>query len=119
METTVVTFTTPQEFVEELERDKEAVEERIVRATVRHARQRSGISFVSVVGTYVVRTKEGVRRLVRLDYQCGSYYAADSSSSLAENVNSKTNEAQKFIEGRALILGLQYRPGISRIGDNL
>ncbi len=102
----MVKFNSAQEFLKELEKDKDKVERRIVRLVYVWVPSRlsSNIQHLSVVATARV---EGL--VYRLDRYCGDVWQIDGQD---EPVKKKAEETSKLLSDGCAALGLEVRNGL-------
>lgn len=112
-----VTFNDLQEFLEELKKDKNDIENQI-RATVRYetGNKTFPITAISVVSTFIVKPVKlyGERFMVRLDCRIGSYINMDPKN--REELGNAAQEVISKIKAACEELQLECRPGIIRPG---
>jgi len=101
-----VNYNSPEEFCEEMEADKDAIDRRIVRVTfLREASKLSpNIFHISVIASYSV---DG--QIVKLQRYCGDIWKMNQEQD--DKVWGKANEIAKAITDKALALFLEVRPG--------
>jgi hypothetical protein len=99
----IVCYNDPDEYLDELRRDLDGVERKILRLTVR---RRYGNPFVHVS---VVATALVAGRVVQLEQTIGEAFAGDER---AGGLGEKTRTALDKISAAAVQLGLEVRAGI-------
>lgn len=98
-----VIFNDPDEFLEELRRDRDRVDRQILRLTVR---RRYGEPFV-VVSVVATARVEGM--LVKLEHRVGEAFAGDEK---ANGLAAKTRLVLDKVSDAAKALGLDVRAGV-------
>ena len=101
----VVNFSHPEDFLEELEKDKDQVDRGIVRLVYSFTPSKlsSNISHLSVLATALV-----AGQVYRLEHYCGDLWRIESQD---KPVHDKGTRIKRLIEERCAALGLEVRGG--------
>ena len=101
----IVNFSHPEDFLEELEKDKDLVDRRIVRLVYSFTPSKisPNIQHLSVVATALVPDQ-----VYRLEYYCGDLWRIESQD---QPVHDKGTRVKRLIEERCAHLGLEVRGG--------
>lgn len=107
----MVRFSDPKEFLEELAKDRDHVERRIVRLTnlYRPSQRVPSVQHLSVVATARVG-----REVVRLEVYCGDFWYLDKEKD--QKVLDKAKALHTTIEEGCARLGLEVRAGVLEDG---
>ena len=114
----LVKFNFPDEFLEELTKDKALVYQGIVRLTQVFGQEQKilVVTHVSVVATAKVGPD-----VIRMDHRIGSYSAPPGGHEVAsdrEAVLKKSREALDAVQAKCEQIGLEVRAGIYEPGDS-
>lgn len=97
-------FTDPDEFIEELTKDREAVDRKIVRITLEHKMATNDVLFnVSLLATARFHGD-----IVRLERFCGQYMKSEGDNQTL----ARTHELVEKLSGQCQDPGLEVRAGV-------
>lgn len=115
-----ITFNQHNEFIEELKRDSQFIDRKIVRVTRQFRRAGGGLPFTeaSILASYSIRVNpqsgnDHSRQVISLNNYCGRYMLEDPHE---EKVLKLADEIQGEIEAAAKKLNMEIRAGFIENG---
>lgn len=102
-----VRFNMVDEFCEEMKKDKDIIDRKIIRVTQSFtpSHMTPNIRIVEVLASYSVSGQ-----IVRLEKRCGEFWGVNTKSD--QDVIDKADEVMKIIKDKAAKAGLQVRAGV-------